>query len=149
MIRPYQSADKKSVLGIFDANTPQYFHLSERAGLEQYLDTELEDYFVLELDGQIIGSGGLNYQHDKSAAVFSWAMILPSFHSKGHGTRLVAHRLSHLTATVPHYRVQVRTSQHTYRFYEKMGFTLQQVVKHYWAPDMHLYDMVFQKTSDL
>lgn len=70
-IRPYISTDKTSVLQLFDLNTPQYFDETERDGLIRYLDHETEDYFVVEEEGEIVGTGGINYEPTAKAAVIS------------------------------------------------------------------------------
>jgi len=142
MIRSYTPSDYESAIRLLKANTPHYFHPDEEVDFRNYLAGELDDYYVLLIDQKVVGVAGLNYNHADELAVFAWAMVHPAMHGQGLGRRLVAHRLAHLAASVPHYRVQVRTSQHTYGFYEKMGFTLQNIVKDYWAPDMHLYDMI-------
>lgn len=140
-IRPYISSDKAAVLQLFDWNTPQYFHETERAGLVHYLENETEDYFVVEDKGQIVGAGGINYEPQAKAAVISWDIIKPSQHGNGIGTKLTQHRIQHIN-TQPHIeKIIVRTSQHTYEFYEKMGFKLLKVEKEYWAEGFDLYWM--------
>jgi ribosomal protein S18 acetylase RimI-like enzyme len=37
----------------------------------------------------------------------------------------------------------VRTSQHAWRFFEKMGFELQKTEKNFWAPGFDLYQMKY------
>ena len=140
-IQPYQSNDKKSVLHLFDLNTPQYFSLSEREDLIRYLDEEIEDYFVVISDGEIVGAGGINYLWEQNIARISWDMIHPDKQGQGIGSLLTKHRLSHISKNEKISLVEVRTSQHTHLFYEKMGFELKTTEKDYWAPGFDLYAM--------
>lgn len=140
-IRPYIASDKAAVLQLFDRNIPQYFDKTERAGLVHYLENETEDYFVVEEQGEIVGSGGINYEPQSQAAVISWDIIKPTEHGKGIGRKLTQHRIQHINTKPDIEKIIVRTSQHTYKFYEKMGFKLLKVEKDYWAKGFDLYWM--------
>ncbi len=141
-IRTYKPSDQAAVLRLFDLNTPQYFDQAERAGLSYYLQNELEDYFVVEEEGEIIGTGGINYEPQAKTAVLSWDIVKPMQHGKGIGSSLTQYRIAYINRKDEIDRISVRTSQHTHRFYEKMGFKLLNVVKNYWADGFDLYDMV-------
>lgn len=143
-IRPYQTKDKEAIIQLFRSNIPQYFDPSEEAGLIDYLDNQLEDYFVLEEQGNVIGAGGINYTFQDKTACLSWDIIKPEFHGKGLGRRLCEHRLKHIQQQPEIERVEVRTAQNTFRFYEKMGFKLIRVVEDYWAKGYDLYEMALE-----
>ncbi len=140
-IREYHKSDRAGVLGLLDSNTPDYFALSERADMEHYLDHELEDYFVVEKEGRIIGAGGINYVPEKKRAVLAWGMITPDLHGKGIGTILTKHRIEHINAMVEIESMIVRTTQLTYKFYEKMNFKLVKTQNDYWGEGFDLYHM--------
>ncbi len=140
-IRPYIPIDKAAVLQLFDLNTPQYFDIAERARLVHYLDHETEDYFVVEENNEIIGAGGITYEPQAKVAVISWDIIKPTEHGKGIGRKLTQHRIQHINTKDEIDLIIVRTSQHTYKFYEKMGFKLLKVEKDYWAKGFDLYEM--------
>lgn len=141
MIRPYQTADKPHLIKLIRLNTPPYFDKSEEALFSNYLDNEREDYFVIEQYGSIIACGGLNYNYAKKKAFLSWGMVHPTYQGWGIGTQLTEHRIKHLKTVKGIDKLIVRTSQHTYIFYEKMGFTLKGVTENYWAPGLHLHFM--------
>lgn len=141
MIRKYTTKDKKAVLSLFRNNTPNYFDISEEIDLENYLDTEIEDYFVVEENLQIIGAGGINYFPLEKTARISWDIIDPISQGKGIGKQLTQFRINHIIKKPEIGLIVVRTSQHVYQFYEKMGFKLEKVVKDYWAKDFDLYYM--------
>jgi hypothetical protein len=46
MIRKYSNTDKPAVIVLLKQNTPKYFDFSEEKDFENYLDNEVEDYFV-------------------------------------------------------------------------------------------------------
>lgn len=141
MIRAYTETDKSEVIQLFRLNTPRYFDASEGKDFKYYLDQELDDYFVYESDGQILGSGGLNYSLQEKSACLSWGMVDPHYHGQGIGRELTQFRINHLLNISNVEEVIVRTSQHVYRFYEKMGFNLEVIKKDFWAQGFDLYQM--------
>lgn len=141
-IRAYIPSDQAVVLQLFDGNTPQYFDETERAGLVHYLDHETEDYFVVEEQDEIVGSGGINYELQAKAAIISWDIIKPNQQGKGIGRKLTQYRIQHIHTKADIEKIVVRTSQHTYKFYKKMGFKLLKIEQDYWAKGFDLYEMV-------
>ena len=141
MIRPYSPEDKTQLLHLLKLNSPQYFDPSEEADYIHYLDHELEDYFVVEEAGQIIGCGGINYFQDEKTARISWDMLHPDFQGKGIGSRLLQHRIDHIRKNPDYHHIVVRTSQMAFKFYEKGGFRLETVQQDFWAPGFDLYQM--------
>ena len=48
MIIRYSLTDKPSVIDLLKKNTPEYFDISEENDFENYLENEIEDYYVFE-----------------------------------------------------------------------------------------------------
>ena len=146
-IRKYEPSDKPRLLEILKTNIPDYFAESELSDLEEYLDHKVELYFVAELNGAITGAGGINIDTDRRTGKISWDYIDRKNHGAGIGRALLQHRLRLLLAmnTIEH--ITVRTSQVAYRFYEKNGFVLREVVKDYWAEGFDLYSMEYEKPA--
>lgn len=142
-IRDYANSDKDAVIGLLRLNTPQYFAPEEEQDLLHYLDHELERYFVLELNGELVGCGGINFSGNPAHGKLSWDILHPQYQGLGLGRRLVQHRLEQLRTYPNVQTITVRTSQLVYEFYEKQGFALTQVVEDYWAKGFHLYDMAY------
>ena len=140
-IRSYSVKDKAAVLNLMELSTPKYFAVSEKPDFENYLEHELELYFVIELHHQIIGCGGINFESNQTIGIISWDIIHPEFHGKKLGTQLLHHRLAILNDLKHIEIVIVRTSQHTDQFYQKNGFQLVEIVPNYWAEGFDLYYM--------
>ncbi|MBA6154364.1 GNAT family N-acetyltransferase [Gelidibacter gilvus] len=145
MIRAYKKSDRREVIDILRRNIPKYFDPSEEVDLEIYLDNNLEDYFVFEENSKVIGAGGLNYFPEENLARISWDIIDPKAQGKGIGRKLMQYRIDHLSKNQEIDFISVRTSQHTYKFYEKMGFELEKVKQDFWAKDFHLYLLTMKK----
>ncbi|AHM59051.1 acetyltransferase [Flammeovirgaceae bacterium 311] len=141
MIRPYTTGDKQELISLLKLNIPQYFAESEEDDFIEYLDCYLEDYFVVEEGGKLIGSGGINYFPEDGIAPISWDMIHPAYQGKGFGKSLTLHRISNIRKNPAIRRVVVRTTQLAYKFYEKVGFTLLKTEKDFWAEGFDLYQM--------
>lgn len=141
MIRKYHKQDRDNLIQLIELNVPEYFDISEVNLFVKYLDEELEDYFVVEHDEEIVACGGINYSSKKNQAVISWDMVHPKHQGKGIGGQLLKHRLDFIRAQEKYPRIGVRTSQHTVGFYEKYGFETFEIEKDYWAKGFDLYDM--------
>ena len=88
IIREYLPTDKEAVMNLIKLNTPDYFAEKEADDLNKYLDKEIELYYVLLVDGTVIGSGGINFAENKTVGKISWDMIHPKFQGKSLGTKL-------------------------------------------------------------
>ena len=141
-IRDYHPNDRDFVIAIMELNVPQYFAVSEVADLSDYLEYHIEKYFVVLIDGKIIGAGGINFENN--GAVISWDFIDPAFHGKGIGRKLLQHRIQLIKSMEDIATITVRTSQLTYKFYEKSGFVLKNMIKDYWAKGFDLYGMEYK-----
>jgi len=146
MIRKYSNEDKDKILGLLKLNIPKYFDPSEENDLKNYLDKEVEDYFVVELESVIVGAGGINYFPEEKIARISWDMIHPDYQGKGVGKSLIKYRIDYIKAKNLFKIIEVRTSQLVADFYNKMGFELVNIEKDYWAKDYDLYQMIYKKS---
>lgn len=138
-IQNYEAKYFEDILVLFDKNTPQYFDHNERKDLESYLLNETEDYFVGIEKDKVVIAGGINYETDW--AIISWDMVEPNQQGKGFGSELTQFRIQFVRKK-GFQKIKVRTSQHTFRFYQKMGFELVQIKRDYWADGFDLYEMV-------
>ena len=140
LIREFKSQDIDQLIDLIKLNTPKYFDVEEEKDFKLYLLNETEDYFVVELEDNIVGCGGINYGFNNGTlARISWDMIHPDFQGKGIGSLLVSHRLNVIKSKTEVKTVIVRTTQLVYPFYEKMGFTLKETKKDFWAKGIDLY----------
>ncbi len=143
MIRPYLIQDKDNLIELIRLNTPRYFAEAEVQDFAEYLEVHLERYFVLESEGKIVGSGGINYFPDEATARLSWDVIHPDVQGQGFGRELTLFRINEVKRNPAIHTLVVRTSQLVYPFYEKMGFVLEKMVKDYWADGLDLYQMKY------
>ena len=108
-----------------------------------YLENEIQYYFVAEINGQVVGGGGINFSGDETVGKISWDFIHPDFQGKSLGSLLLKHRIEKLTGLTSVRQITVRTSQLAYKFYQKSGFQLFEIVENYWAKGYHLYKMQY------
>ena len=141
LIRPYKSQDKTQVINLLKLNTPAYFAPEEEKDLIYFLDHEIEYYFVLEFDNSIVGCGGFNFSGEETNGKISWDIFHPDHQGKSLGSMLLDYRIEKLKNFKNLTTITVRTSQLVYKFYEKRGFKLVEVVEDYWAKNFHLYKM--------
>ena len=88
-IRDYKPADKPRLLSLHQMNIPAFFTQSELDDLNRYLDEGIEMYFVVEVDNEIIGAGGINFENNHHTGIISWDYFHPSFQGKGIGRSLL------------------------------------------------------------
>lgn len=131
MIRSYLDSDLESVLSLLELNTPKYFHIAEK-----------EEYLVVELNGEIVAAGGINYSIDSQyTARISWDVVAPKMQGKGIGKDLLIHRVNQIKSSERYSKIIVRTSQLTFQVYEKLEFVLKVIGKDFWAKGLDLYLM--------
>ena len=143
-IRKYKETDKEAIVHLLKLNTPEFFDPTEEEDLRKYLMEEVEEYFVVEEDNEIIGAGGINYFPQERTARLSWDFVHPYSQGEGIGKKLSEHRIQILKQRKDVDFIVVRTTQLTYGFYEKMGFKLKKVEKDFWALDLDLYYMILK-----
>jgi [ribosomal protein S18]-alanine N-acetyltransferase len=143
IIRDYKDSDKETVMSLFQFNTPQYFSPDEKKHLVYYLENEIEHYFIVQFNGQTVGSGGFNFSEDKTTGMISWDIFHPDYQGKSLGSTLLNYRIKRLKQFKQLQQITVRTSQLAYKFYGKSGFELIEMVEDYRAPGFHLYKMKY------
>lgn len=141
MIRTYHPTDRAALLALLQLHIPGYFAPSEADDFATYLACEIEDYFVFEADGQILGAGGINYFLTEKTARLSWDLVHPDYQGQGIGKALTLHRINLIRSYPGIEQIVVRTTQLAHVFYHKLGFTLEKTEKDFWAPGFDLYQM--------
>lgn len=124
-IRAYRPSDLESVVAIFHSNIPKYFTPEEEPGLQDFLGEYAEDYYIVEVDGEVVASGGIAYNDLELPTVsLCWGMVRKDFLGKGLGKELTKFRIDLSRKKYPGLPLTIGTSQHTQGFYEKFGFRL-------------------------
>ena len=138
-LRPYTVTDFPQIINLVLLNTPQFFCPPEQDDLERFLNTEIENYFVIEENGVVLASGGSNIKDN--TGFLSWYMVHPAYHNRSLGRQLVGHNMEILKNTPGLSGIEVRTSQLVYPFYERSGFVVTYTEDNFWGEGMHLYHM--------
>jgi N-acetylglutamate synthase-like GNAT family acetyltransferase len=146
-IRLYTPLDKSAVIDLLRQNTPEYFSPEEEQDFIHYLDNEIEGYYVVEYNNEVVGCGGVNIFPSQNMGRISWDMLHPAHQGKGLGGMLLKYRIDLLRNVHNVKTVQVRTSQLAYQFYAKFGFELKEIAKDFWAPKFDLYLMEYSLAS--
>ncbi|KGE13321.1 GNAT family N-acetyltransferase [Sphingobacterium deserti] len=145
IIRPYQSTDKATLLELLRLLVPTYFAEEEIADLSEYLDNEVERYFVAEEQGKLVAAAGINFEKEHGIGKLSWDFVHPDKHGRGLGKMLLNYRIDLIIKMPQVQEITVRTSQLAYRFYEKHGFKVVDIQKDYWAPGFDMYKMLYER----
>lgn len=140
-LRPYSPADLEMVISIFRSNIPKYFGPSEEPGLRNFLaDARSHDYFVGELDGEIVASGGIAANEDKTVSL-CWGMVRGNLIGTGLGRELTEFRIRKALEKYPQVPIVISTSQHTQGFYERFGFRLTRHEPNGFGPGIDICEM--------
>lgn len=121
-IRPYSKTDLEAVVAVFRSNIPKYFGPSEEPGLRDFLaDVRSQDYFVIEIDGKVVGAGGIALNDDDTVSL-CWGMVHKRHLGTGLGKVLTEYRIERSREIFGEKAMVTNTSQHTEGFYTKFGF---------------------------
>lgn len=134
--RHYRSTDLNALIAIFRSNIPKYFTPEEEPGLRNFLDDERgEHYYVFEIDGDIVGAGGiaLNVLEEPTVSL-CWGMVSNDRIGTGLGKQMTQFRIDLADAKFPGLPLVISTSQHTEGFYERFGFRTTELIKDGFGP---------------
>ena len=154
LIRDYKQTDRTACLNIFKSNEHLYFAPTELALLENWLDAKdkeeiayadnLEEHFyVVEQGSKVVACGGFYVTHDKRVNM-TWGMVENSQHNKGIGKHFLLHRIEEIKRFYPEHSIALDTSQHTYKFFEKLGFVVTKISKEGYGKGLDRYDMIMK-----
>lgn len=145
VIRTYHPNHKDACMAIFDSNLPKYFTQEERGLFEQFLDEQATDgnYFVAvdEDTEEVKACGGYFHNEEKDRYGLSWGMVHQNYHRQGIGQAFTRYRIMALQKAYPDRCYMLETSQHTYTFYEKMGYKVVDIKENGFGEDLHSYYM--------
>ena len=147
----YTSIYEKECLAIFDSNTPQYFAPQECETFQGFLNRLAApySYFVIRDAGEkIIACGGIKLEPSNLLAKLRWDMVTAELHHQSIGTFLTLSRLYRICQSSEIRVVSLHTSQHSYQFYEKMGFVVQHIIPEGIVPGMDEYFMKLNLDED-
>jgi [ribosomal protein S18]-alanine N-acetyltransferase len=153
LVRPYKKEDRAACIEIFRSNTPFYFADIELPYYEHWLDgqgegqlaydeTSAEHYYVIHHDGRILACGGFYIPKGERRANMVWGMVDSSLHKKGIGRQFLEYRIAQIQSLYPGYIISLDTTQHTYKFFEKLGFTVTTITPDHYTKGLHRYDMI-------
>ncbi|MFM2394720.1 MAG: hypothetical protein RLZZ546_2702 [Bacteroidota bacterium] len=147
IIREYNKSDKVGCVESFKSNVPKYFTEEEINDFENFLlRIEKEDnkthFYVVEYYSKIIGCGGFGDKDNTGIISLAWGLIHSNYHKKGFGKMLLLHRLEQIKLHKPASPVVIDTTQYSYEFFEKYGFSTTKITKDYYTTGMHRYDMI-------
>lgn len=141
-VRTFTTADRGACLAVFDSNVPAYFTTPERPEFEKFLDALPGPYIVLrDAEGAVVACGGHAIIEDDGRADLCWGMVRQDLHGTGIGRALTEARLAAALADPAVRYVALNTSQHTVGFYERLGFTMTEVIRDGFAPGLDRCEM--------
>lgn len=154
-IRDYSARDREACLRIFESNTPLFFDPSERESLVNWLQAKeegriayssnlAEHFYVLELEGRVVGCAGFYIPGSGQLANMVWGMVERALHNKGLGRQLLAWRISMVQKDYPHCAIILDTTQHSFGFFERLGFQVTRITPGFYGPGLARYDMVLE-----
>jgi ribosomal protein S18 acetylase RimI-like enzyme len=144
-IREYSKKDESACIEVFHSNCPKYFAPHELANFKNWLrHNATKHYYVIEENDKIIGCGGFEIKDKDTTVSLVWGMIHNKFHRLGFGKKSLEYRLQIIKSLKENATVILNTSQHTYKFYEKIGFKLDKIINDYYGEGLNRYDMSMQ-----
>lgn len=140
-ILTFEEKDTPQLVDLIKLHVPESFAETEIQDFEDYLNFEIEQYFVIQVNEMAVACGGINFKGTTDQAWLSWDIVHPDFQSKGLGSILLNHRIEVIKRMPQIHTLWVRTSQKAIQFYEKNGFKTIKHVPDFWAEGFDLVEM--------
>lgn len=152
LIEPYTKGFHDDCIRLFESNCPPFFDPAELNDLKNWLQGFDESYnpystsagnyfYVAKVEGQMVGCAGFYILKYKATANMMWGMIDRKEHGKGYGKSLFQFRVEEIRRSFPEHRITLDTSQHTFRFFEKLGFKIVKITPNGYGEGLDRYDM--------
>jgi N-acetylglutamate synthase-like GNAT family acetyltransferase len=141
MIRPFNQADRDTLIEIFKLNTPRYFDPKEVNDFIEYLENYSDTYLTLEHEGKIVGGTGYYVKESDKSGRITWIFFHPDYSGLGLGRQAVEYCLTTLKQNPKVEKFVVTTSQLANKFFEKFGYKLTKTEKDFWGHGLDLYEM--------
>lgn len=120
-IRKFELEDLDALVAIFRSNIPKYFTPEEEPGLCSFINSGVEDYYVVEVGGEVVGAGGIALNENDTVSL-CWGIVHREHLGTGLGKHLTEYRMEKAAEKFPGLPLVTSTSQHTEGFYRKFGF---------------------------
>lgn len=141
----YTAALKNICEHIFLSNCPKYFAAFELPEFLEWLEKkDSEPYYIYKLNNRAVACSGIYVSHVDKEAGMAWGMVHNEHHGKGIGTEMTKLRILEIQNTYPSYAIRLKTTQHTFKFYEKMGFKVTRIDKDGFEAGMDRYWMTHE-----
>jgi len=142
-IKVYHPKHKEQCIAIFKSNMPLYFMDKELPLFEKWLDEKGLDgqYFVIEEAEKLLACGGYFYHDVIKKHGLSWGMVDAKLHGQGIGRILTKYRVEKMIEKFPNAEYMIETSQHTFKFYQKMGFVTKKITPNGFGEGLDNYYM--------
>ena len=146
---PYEPSDRDQCLRLFQSNVPRFFHPSEEAEYETYLDQHAPgNYWCALQDGSPVGCGGIRIRPDGIGRLV-WGMIHRDHHRQGLGQALLQFRLRQLAESPEVKIIQLETSQYNPGFFRRFGFSEFKKTEDLYGPGLDSHEMEFKMTDEV
>lgn len=152
----YNNSHRADCVAIFKSNTPKYFDPSELPALENWLNgkdkakmsyqnNKAEHFYSALESGKTVACGGFYIPENKKVANLVWGMVHNSLHKNGIGKKMFEYRVQKIKQFYHGHAIVLDTSQHTFVFFENLGFVVSKITKNGYGPGLHRYDMELAK----
>lgn len=140
-IEKYNPIDKFECIKVFESNMPQFFLEQELTDFQNWIgQNDCPDFYVLKKDETIIGFGGFYLELKKARLVYG--VIDRRYQNKGHGTRLLDYRIQQIKEKDKDLAIGLEATALNYKFFEKLGFKIIEIVPYYYYSTIDKYDMI-------
>ena len=138
VFQPYQAADYRGCIALFDRNCPEYFAPNEREDYANFLKTDPHGYQVARLEQRVVAAFGLTVED--AVGRISWIMVCPDSKGQGVGGAMMQHA-KESAARARADVVDIAASHLSAPFFAHFGAVEQTTTPDGWGKGMHRVDM--------
>ena len=103
---------------------------------------DINYYLLFNREGDLFASGGYEYEKESNTVSLTWGMVHYKLHNKGYGSYMMEYRLEKIKKEFPAINIALNTSQYTFKFYKKFGFSVTKITKDGYCQGLDKYDMI-------